>query len=63
MQSQKNLKNPHDYLLPYKVTFPVDVTVTVNGKVSFFRANEQVELTIGEYEAVSNTSDYGHYIQ
>jgi|WetSurSiteA1Bulk_404760.scaffolds.fasta_scaffold858538_2 hypothetical protein len=63
MQSKKKLKQPRKYLLPYKITFPVDVTIKVNGKVSFFRANETYELTIGQYEAISNTSEYGHYIQ
>ena len=63
MRSKKKIKNPKDYLLPYEVTFPVDVTVTINNKVSFFRANEKAGLNIGEYESILNTSEYGHYLK
>lgn len=62
-KSKKKLKNPHDFLLPYLVTFPVDVHIQVNNVHSFFPANQKVELTLAEYETAMNSTEYGQYLK
>jgi len=61
MHSKKTLKNPRKYILPYKAKFPVPISIIVNGKNSFFPANEEVNLDQSEFEAILNSA-YGEHL-
>lgn len=63
MKSKKPVKELSNFVLPYKVTFPVRVEGSVN-KIKFsYKANEESEIdSFSIYQAISHSS-YGRYFK
>ena len=63
LRSTKPVKSLEEVLLPYQVTFPVDVEGSVNVLSFKFRRNEPSEIKSYEiYEALAHSS-YGKYFE
>jgi hypothetical protein len=60
--SHKPLKDPHEYILPYKITFGEPVEIQLNNVRSYFPANKEVELNKNEFSMIQD-SIYAKYIK
>jgi hypothetical protein len=60
--SNKPLKDPHDFILPFKVIFPEPITMKVNLVQLYFPAKEEVELNQSEFSNIYH-SQYGKYLK
>lgn len=61
-KSSKPVKSLSEILLPYEISFPVTIELSVNDKHWTYRAHEKVYLhSYAEYEALAHSS-YAKYL-